>query len=132
MAFAHLLCMHMADQGPPDPQGDITRVFLGARYLPQPPPSFPPPLLLGKACNSLTSGRTMCAGHRRTYVGAMPGKMVQCLKSTGTGNPMVLIDEIDKLGRGLTLSPFAFCHVMLCFFCTGLLVALRHVASGAA
>jgi ATP-dependent Lon protease len=74
----------------------------------------------------------MCAGHRRTYVGAMPGKMVQCLKSTGTGNPMVLIDEIDKLGRGLTLSPFAFCHVMLCFFCTGLLVALRHVASGAA
>ena len=30
----------------------------------------------------------------------MPGKMVQCLKSTGTSNPMVLIDEIDKLGRG--------------------------------
>ena len=30
----------------------------------------------------------------------MPGKMVQCLKSTETSNPLVLIDEIDKLGRG--------------------------------
>lgn len=35
----------------------------------------------------------------------MPGKMVQCLKSTGTSNPLVLIDEIDKLGRGHTGDP---------------------------
>ncbi|CAD7702149.1 unnamed protein product [Ostreobium quekettii] len=44
-------------------------------------------------------------GHRRTYVGAMPGKMVQCMKQTGTSNPLVLIDEIDKLGRGYQGDP---------------------------
>jgi ATP-dependent Lon protease len=38
-------------------------------------------------------------GHRRTYVGAMPGKMIQCLKKTKTENPLVLIDEVDKIGR---------------------------------
>ena len=44
-------------------------------------------------------------GHRRTYVGAMPGKLVQCLKSTGVSNPVVLIDEVDKLGRGYQGDP---------------------------
>merc|ERR1719159_2282397 len=38
-------------------------------------------------------------GHRRTYVGAMPGKLIQCLKITQSLNPVVLIDEVDKLGR---------------------------------
>ncbi|XP_076465316.1 lon protease homolog, mitochondrial-like [Babylonia areolata] len=44
-------------------------------------------------------------GHRRTYVGAMPGKLIQCLKKTKAENPLVLIDEVDKLGRGLTGDP---------------------------
>merc|ERR1719482_1382247 len=38
-------------------------------------------------------------GHRRTYVGAMPGKVIQALKITQASNPVILIDEVDKLGR---------------------------------
>jgi len=44
-------------------------------------------------------------GHRRTYVGAMPGKIIQCLKKTKTENPLILIDEIDKMGRGYQGDP---------------------------
>lgn len=39
-------------------------------------------------------------GHRRTYVGAMPGKLLQAMKRVQSSNPVILIDEVDKIGRG--------------------------------
>lgn len=45
-------------------------------------------------------------GHRRTYVGAMPGKIIQCLKKTKTENPLVLIDEVDKIGKYVIINKY--------------------------
>ncbi len=44
-------------------------------------------------------------GHRRTYIGALPGKILQSLKRTGSSNPVIMLDEIDKIGKSYQGDP---------------------------
>jgi len=59
---------------------------------------------MGREFSSISLGgvsdESELRGHRRTYVGSVPGRLVQAIVKTGSNNPLILLDEVDKIGSG--------------------------------